>query len=85
MGCKQSRQNVVKVDKDVEVRRKLQLGLHLAKDEAGVQFALGKTSRKKNGPSVQHQQEEDVVGEPSEVRTLPPTETERSEAPEGIE
>ena len=47
MGCKQSRQRVVKVNKDVEVRRKLQIGLHLTKEEAGVQVAFGKTSRKK--------------------------------------
>ena len=68
MGCKQSKG--IKVDKDVEVQRKLQLGLHLAKDEAGVQFAFGKTSRKKNGPSgpgPQQQEEDVVVLEPNEV------------------
>ena len=51
MGCKQSKQRdalrVVKVNKDVEVRRKFQIGLHLTKEEAGVQVAFGKTSRKK--------------------------------------
>ena len=47
MGCKHSRQSVVKVNKDVEVRRKFQIGLHLTKEEAGVQVAFGKTSRKK--------------------------------------
>ena len=51
MGCKQSRQRdalrVVKIDKDVEVRRKFQIGLHLTKEEAGVQVTFGKTSRKK--------------------------------------
>ena len=46
MGCKQTKQ-VPKVNKDVEVRRKLQIGLHLTKEEAGVQVAFGKTSRKK--------------------------------------
>ena len=50
MGCNQSRQ---KVNKDVEVRRKFQIGLHLTKEEAGVQVAFGKTSRKKyETPSV---------------------------------
>ena len=47
MGCKHSKQNVAKVNKDVEVSRKLQIGLHLTKGEAGVQVAFGKTSRKK--------------------------------------
>ena len=48
MGCKQSKEGP-KIDKDVEVRRKLQVGLHLAKDEDGFQIAFGKTSRKKYG------------------------------------
>ena len=62
MGCNQSKEGP-KVDKDVEVRRKLQVGLHLAKDEGGFQIAFGKTSRKKYGP----QQEEVIVQQPSAI------------------
>ena len=58
MGCKQSKQ-VPKVNKDVEVRRKLKIGLHLTKEEAGVQVAFGKTSGKKyETPSAQKEASE---------------------------
>ena len=73
MGCKQSKEGP-KIDKDVEVRRKLQVGLHLAKDEGGFQIAFGKTSRKKYGDQVVVEQPSQVVNEvvaeqPSQVVT----------------
>ena len=52
MGCGQSKEPKPMVDKDVDVKKRLQFGLHIAKDEAGVQFAFGKTCRKKYGPTV---------------------------------
>ena len=66
MGCKQSRQKNVKLNKDVEVRRKFQIGLHLTKEEAGLQVAFRKTSQKKyelpelvQTPAVPREAEED--------------------------
>ena len=68
MGCNQSKEGP-KVDKDVEVRRKLQVGLHLAKDEGGFQIAFGKTSRKKYGPTEFNTQTPTEPQEPSSVET----------------
>ena len=65
MGCRQSKENGPLVDKDVNVKRKLQVGLHLAKDEAGLQVAFCKTCHKKYG----HHQENIVTEQPTEVVT----------------
>ena len=69
MGCNQSKQSAVKVpkvNKDVEVRRKFQIGLHLTKEEASVQVAFGKTSRKKyETPSAQKEASESPAGRPA--------------------
>ena len=77
MGCKNSKQ-VPKVNKDVEVRRKFQIGLHLTKEEAGVQVAFGKTSRKKyETPSAQK--------EASEIPADPQDNTDPQDVPSVLE
>ena len=55
------------IDQDVDVKKRLQVGLHIAKDEAGVQFAFGKTCRKKYGPT------QVLTQEPTQVLTQEPT------------
>ena len=70
MGCSHSKEKSPLVDEDVDVKKRLQVGLHLAKDEAGIQFAFGKTSRKKYGPTVVDTQE------PIQVLTQEPTQSE---------
>ena len=69
MGCSQSKEPKPMVDKDVDVKRKLQVGLHLSKDEARFQMAFCKTCRKKYGPS------QVLVQEPLQVLAQEPTET----------
>ena len=65
------------VDKDVDVKKRLQVGLHIAKDEAGIQFAFGKTCRKKYGEQVVAKQPSQVVVEqPSQVVVEQPTQSE---------
>ena len=73
MGCKQSKEEGPKFDKDVDVKRKLQVGLHLAEDEGGFQVAFCKTCRKKYGPTVVNTQtpteSQVIIQEPSSVET----------------
>ena len=78
MGCSHSKEKGPMVDQDVDVKKRLQVGLHLAKDEAGIQLAFGKTSRKKYGPTQVLTQEPTQVltREPTQVLTQEPTETE---------
>ena len=71
MGCSQSKEPKPMVDKDVDVKRRLQVGLHLAKDEAGFQVAFCKTCRKKYGPTEVNTQTptEVIIQEPTTVET----------------
>ena len=69
MGCSQSKEPMV--DKDVHVKKRLQVGFHLAKDEAGVQLAFAKTCRKKYAPTQEPTQV--LTQEPSQALTQEPT------------
>ena len=61
------------IDKDVDVKRKLQVGVCLTKDEAGLQVAFCKTCRKKYGPTKVNTQTptepQVIIQEPSSVET----------------
>ena len=80
MRCSQSKEPKPMVDKDVEVKKRLQVGLHLAKDEAGLQFAFCKTCRKKYGPTqvVTQEPTQVVIQEPTQVLTQEHAQSETS-------
>ena len=71
MGCSQSKEPKPMVDKDVDVKKRVQVGLHLAKDEAGFQVAFCRTCRKKYGPTQVLTQEptQVIIQEPTQVLT----------------